>query len=229
MSIFDKKKSVLSPAVFINDKLRPSVRVELIEDLYGVIPPKFIRGITVIGSILGYYYSDTSDIDVQVELSDKNAVDYYSAIAKAFNRSGKNMLGTTKHPVNYFVLPEIDRANTEALMAGYDVINDKWIKKPDDRPVGFEERINELNKPYLDLLTREMGRQVEQAEKRPTLEEAQDVANLYRKLDSERKEAYRWGLGMPRYSDKNVAYKAVEHEFGELPETIHHILRQIGR
>jgi len=226
MGLFDNRKTKLSSEIFLPiEQIKPSVQETILESLLNIIPIQLLHSVWIVGSMLGNYYDDGSDIDVQVQLVDKSKVDYYSNEMKVFNRSGQNHL-VGKHPVNFFVLPKIETTNYDNLTGAYDLINMKWIKRAVNPPQGFEQRLT-IERPYLGMLKREMARQVEQAKKDPSIQQAKDIADLYERLDKERKLAYNFGLGVPKYTPANIQYKAIESEYKEIPEKIYHLIKRM--
>ena len=85
--------------------------------------------IFIIGSITGFKYKDTSDIDVNVYLKkevSKEDVKMYHVGARIFNE--KNAPGT-KHPVNFYISDFKETAPFKWAKFGvYSVLNDVWIK-----------------------------------------------------------------------------------------------------
>jgi hypothetical protein len=85
---------------------------------------KDIKSIILIGSSLGYQYTDTSDLDVNVTI---NITDEKIKELIKILPNGNNLLNT-KHQINYHI------SNKERFKndfdAGYDLMNDKWLKKP---------------------------------------------------------------------------------------------------
>jgi len=227
MGLFDTKKNKLAPRVFLpGNTLRPSMQLFILDSLFKLIPAQLIHSVQIVGSILGYHYDLNTDIDIQAQLTDKSKVSYYSNEVKVFNRGGANLIGG--HPVNYFVLPRIDSKDYSNLSSGlYDVINNKWVVLPKDRPVGFEKQVAQ-SQPYLNLINREMGRQLDQLAARPNIREAKDVADIYHRLDQARKTTYAHGIGVPRYTDANVQYKSIEKSYGDIPERIHRLIRKLN-
>lgn len=83
-----------------------------------------IEDITLLGSIATYQYSDTSDIDIHIHtksLTDKEKNDLRPTLPKID-------LPKTKHRIEYFF--PIDKRDVEMSDVAYDVLNDKWLKKP---------------------------------------------------------------------------------------------------
>jgi len=226
MGLFSTKKATLSKELFsLDGRIKSSAQDIILSKLSDIIPTQLFYRIWLTGSMIGLRYEDDSDIDVQVQINDASKVDYYSTEAKVFNRSGLNVL-IGKHPVSYFVLPKIETNDYSNLTGAFDLANNKWIKHAIDNPPGLEKEI-EQSSAYLGLLTREVGRQIEQMKANPTIDEAEDVSDLYRQLDQDRKATYESGVGIPRFSPANIAYKTVEKEYGEVPERIHHLVRKI--
>jgi hypothetical protein len=111
-----------------NDELKPEVKKfieENFEKWRKQIKKEFeIKTMTLMGSIATYQFSETSDIDIQVEtsLSQKEISEIWNTIPKDI------MLPKTKHPMSYYITS--DYAAVDKSDVAYDVLKDKWIKKP---------------------------------------------------------------------------------------------------
>jgi len=226
MGLFSDKQTKLSSDLFSPvEQIKPSAQEAILGALFKIVPPQLVHAAWVVGSMLGHRYDDDSDIDLQIQINDKTKVSFYSNEVKVFNRSDTNKL-IGKHPVNFFILPIIKSINYNNLTGAYDLINQKWVKRSMSQPAGFDQRLT-IERPYLGMLKREMARQLEDVKENPTLKEAKDVADLYEKLDVARKTTYNYGIGTPRYTPANVEYKAIAHEYGEVPEKIHRLVKKI--
>jgi len=228
MGLFSEKKPSLASEIFLpSEVLRPSAQDTILSELFGIVPAQLVWSVWIVGSSIGKRFEATTDIDVQVQITDKEKLDYYKTEFKVHNRSGKgSYIG--KHPIYYFAVPIIIATDTSNLTGAYDVLNNKWVKRSMENPPGFDQQVAQ-SQPYLGLLKREVGRQIDQAEANPTLREKQDVADVYGKLEKSRKITYQYGTGTPRFSSANVAYKGIEYEHGDVPSKIHRLVRRIIR
>lgn len=88
---------------------------------YGYPYEEHVRSVHIIGSSVGWQYTDSSDIDVSIE-TDIPA----ETIKKIWKQlPNGNLLG--KHPVNYYLTSDLkDVSDSENA---YDVLQDTWIKK----------------------------------------------------------------------------------------------------
>jgi len=229
MSIFSSKRQTLAPDIFLpNEQVKPSLRLLVFETIAELIPLQLIYSVWLTGGILGYHWTDEDDIDIQIQLNDPTKVETYSQIIKEYNRS-EQLKHFGKHAVTLFVLPQwkFESNDFANLSGGYDLMNDKWVKRSVPPPPQFLEGV-ELDRPYLDMLKREMSLHMAQYLKDPNWEDALEITQLYQRLDNERKLAYGYGIGNPpKYGPGNVTYKYVTQDFGEQPETIHHLVRKI--
>lgn len=83
-----------------------------------------IKDITLLGSMLTYQYTESSDIDVHIhsdDLSDREKNDLRTTLPRVD-------LPKTKHRIEYY-FPK-DRRDIEQSEVAYDLLNDKWLKKP---------------------------------------------------------------------------------------------------
>jgi hypothetical protein len=110
------------------DKLKPEVKkffLDSFEKWQKQLKKEFeIKSMTLMGSIATYQFSETSDIDIQVEtnLSKKEISEIWYTIPKDI------ILPGSKHPMSYYITP--DYAAVDKSDVAYDVFNDKWLKKP---------------------------------------------------------------------------------------------------
>lgn len=105
--------------------------------------------IFIIGSITGYKYKDTSDVDVNVYLKkeiSKEDVKQYHVRARAFNET--NAPGT-KHPINFYISDFKETAPFKWAKFGvYSVLEDIWINQPTpkeellDPEIEFHKELN---------------------------------------------------------------------------------------
>ena len=70
--VLDAPRAHLASDVWGQDsKLLPNIRTQIIESLVHLVPRENILGILIVGSITGYKYRNTSDIDVNVYVISK--------------------------------------------------------------------------------------------------------------------------------------------------------------
>lgn len=197
MSLFDKPKEQLSPALFTPDeKLKPEVRLYIFEDINKILTPGLVVGVYLLGSMAGRQYSDTSDIDINLILRDGLNRDNYKEHVKKYN---ERLLPGTNHPLNYHVqdYSEPDYKGTSEY-AVYDLVHDVWAVPPKS----YAE-IRDPEKEFKDEL--EYARLY--AKK---LDYKHDRQALYEILERRRKQAYSFGWGTPRESQQNILYKYLE-------------------
>jgi hypothetical protein len=129
-SLFDPVQGKLSPELWINDKLKPSVKTHLLKKLeiwirgYG---SKEAKSVLLLGSMTGFQYLPTSDIDVNfvLEVDEEKSIEM-----RKFLPNGKELPGT-KHPINYYLSTKIKPEwLTGKSGPVYDLLKDKWIIKP---------------------------------------------------------------------------------------------------
>lgn len=115
----------------------------------------------LIGSSIGYQYTDTSDIDVTVDTDLTEAeIEKVKTILP-----NNNFLLNTKHPVNYY-LKTLKETEKDADVI-YNLKNDKWLKKSKKETVevsasymleitkffmsGIQDRLAELERDKIEL------------------------------------------------------------------------------
>lgn len=83
--------------------LRPTIKSYILSKLYEVVPQELIDKVFIIGSITGYKYKDSSDIDVNVYLRadvSKEDVKMYHLKMRPYNET---LAPGTEHPVNFYI------------------------------------------------------------------------------------------------------------------------------
>lgn len=120
-----------------------------------------VNNFYLIGSSIGYQYTDTSDIDVTVDTDLTEAeIEKVKTILP-----NNNFLLNTKHPVNYY-LKTLKETEKDADVI-YNLKNDKWLKKSKKETVevsasymleitkffmsGIQDRLAELERDKIEL------------------------------------------------------------------------------
>lgn len=146
-SVLDTTKGQLNSDIFVNNKMKTEVGdfiVSIIREWCLInIPEANIDNVILIGSSAGYNYNDSSDIDINVTLSDINEA-RLKEVTKILPNG--NFLFNTKHPINYYLT--LNNDNVEIADNAYDLLNDEWIKKPQKNdikiPIGYAFEIAKL-------------------------------------------------------------------------------------
>lgn len=216
-------------------KLRPPISNYILSKLYDVVPKVLVAKVYILGSITGYKYKETSDIDVNVYLRanvSKEEVKLYHVKMRAYNET---LAPGTKHPVNFYISYYVsDTAFSYSAYGVYSVTDDKWIKEPSSRDsikdpaVEFAKEVasarifarhfarlsDEYNKDLLDYKSLTQDSNVDRALRSKQLELEADINRLVeaeQQLHAGRELAYRAGWGIPRRSFRNILYKLIEH------------------
>ena len=215
--------------------LRPAVKNYIISTLRKILPLELVDKIFIIGSITGYKYKDTSDVDVNVYLKQevtKEDVKLYHVKARSFNE--QNAPGT-EHPVNFYIS---DFKKTEpfkwAKFGVYSVLDDLWINTPTPKTeliepdVEFHKELNtarifsrnfarlvdEYAKDLVDykalLSDPDSERKLESKQKELDLD-LKRLMDEEKRLHDNREFVYSKGWGVPRKSFRNLLYKLIEH------------------
>tara|TARA_Y100001938_G_scaffold151168_1_gene246805 strand:- start:11196 stop:11894 length:699 start_codon:yes stop_codon:yes gene_type:complete len=198
-----------------------------------------IKEVFIIGSITGYKYSETSDIDVNVRLSDLSA--FYHDKKDILNG---DIAEGTRRPINYFIVEEdLQKPSTIETWADYkfgvyNVLTDQWLKEPPSHltvrdpqeqfrdelitaklvAAKFNREADEYLKDMIDYKTLlSLGDKTEMHKartKRKLLEVEDDLKDLIqqaKQVKEDRKSVYRLGFGIPRESFDNIVFKMIEH------------------
>jgi hypothetical protein len=218
MSLFDPARPYLEPALWTPDRtVIPKIKEYLISLLEKIFPMEKVFSMNLIGSIVGYQYSETSDIDINVMARAGEEFDYWHPIFKRFNET-PNYLPGTKHPINFFFQPYTGTLNWDNSLGAYNMLTDTWEKKPipydkvGDPLVKYEREIN-YARVLLSMLDSEV-QLINAAKARKDLDEVQrrefDLAVLFKTIEDNRKTAYRYGTGTPALQECNIVYKFIE-------------------
>ena len=97
--VLDPPRDALAIDVWDEDlSLYPHARAQILDILYRNIPVDNVKEVFIIGSITGFKYSETSDIDVNVKVKDRPEL--FHEAKDSF--SGQILKGS-RRPINYFV------------------------------------------------------------------------------------------------------------------------------
>ncbi len=154
-SALDPVHQDLCKDVFNGMTLKKELRKMIMDNFNQWLDDDFeIKKMCVIGSITGYQYTEFSDIDVNVVLdATENEI---SKLAKILPNGNL----WQNHPVNYYLT--INDKNIMAAEAIYDLLEDKWIKKPMKEsievPVAYALEISKFFMDGIDLRISEYER-----------------------------------------------------------------------
>lgn len=120
----------LNPVLWANNKLRPEVRVKLLEiarhfALYLNVPRLYLKDVTLSGSSAGYNYSDYSDIDLHLVVNKLESEELFTAKKNLYNNQHDLHIG--RIPVELYVQPADQKHHSAGI---YSVLDDKWINEP---------------------------------------------------------------------------------------------------
>ena len=139
--------------------LRDAIKLQIIKDVDQIRTVAPVVNFILIGSILTKNYEKTCDIDVSVQV-DPEVIDEISTadlMHLLTQLNGRYAIGTT-HPINYYIIThEFDTDKAEAV---YDIINEKWIKAPQDYDPDIEKWVVKVRDTLssIDVATGELRR-----------------------------------------------------------------------
>ena len=81
-------------------RLRPEIKTQILNKLYAVIPKNSVKLVSIIGSITGYKWTDTSDIDINVHVF---PFDESRAKTNATREINGFLAEGTRHPVSFYI------------------------------------------------------------------------------------------------------------------------------
>ena len=98
----------LNPVLWDNNRLRPEVRVKLLEiarhfALYLNVPRLYLKDVTLSGSSAGYNYSEYSDIDLHLVVNKLESEELFTTKKNLYNSQHK--LHIQGIPVELYVQP----------------------------------------------------------------------------------------------------------------------------
>ncbi len=143
--VLDYPKKELCRHVWKNHYLLPTVRKEILRKYYypleeqGLSPREWTERILLCGGICTHQYNEKSDIDLTIIINTDKLVkidnikkDYLHALVST--KLNVTNLDGTEHPMNYFVRDDY-KVRGEGI---FDVIDDRWIKRPPRVPEDYE-------------------------------------------------------------------------------------------
>jgi len=135
-------------------KLRPNIRSEILSKIltplekHGMVRPlRWISGITLSGSIASNNYTETGDLDVDVQYNSSSVRRIYPDLNKLTNRDvfehikkivyehNDEHVAGTPFTYSFMVLEEGDHPAGDNL---YDILEDRWIKGFNFVPLDFD-------------------------------------------------------------------------------------------
>lgn len=135
-SIIDMERKTLSPDVFTEgDILLPKIRdfiVNSFKSIFESCGVDNIKTVYIIGSILGKYYNDYTDIDCQavIDTDSETMSKVWDEIEKRF-QVGYVYIDDNTHPINFFVrqYTNDEELYPKSIDGIYDVWKNEWIQK----------------------------------------------------------------------------------------------------
>ncbi len=206
---FDQKDE-LEPAVWIQNRLEPKIRENLVQ-----IANDFIDNLDVdiqiidirlTGSLANYNWSQYSDIDLHIVVKFSEMDENFDLVKGFFD--GKRINWNHSHDImlkGYEVEIYVEDESEKHISTGiYSIMNDEWIIQPE------RERQFEIDEPNVQKKAASIMRQIEMAEEK--LEEEPQVSyrmadRLKEKIRSMRQAGLESALG--QYSIENVAFKVL--------------------
>ena len=130
--------------------LQDSIKAQIITDVQSLEQVAPITGFYLVGDILTPYYVEATNMDVYIEL-DPEVVDNISTAGLFYNirRLNGRFATNTTHRVYYHL--HTQHLDEEAEEAVYDIINERWPKRPSATTPRLEEFITKFNETMLSI------------------------------------------------------------------------------
>ncbi len=221
-SVIDPIKPNLDQTIIVGDKLSPEVRkkllkaVKLISEKTGLE----LNNVWLIGSSISYQWTDETDLDITLLLKEKKTPEELKEINKLINENYNSKLFLGSHPVNFHARGNYySKFNADSI---YDLIDDKWIKKPevlDEKEVAeiiqkcssakeFNEILREYNELNLLLKSYDGTNTVD------IISKALKVSYLFNKIKDQRREDFKKrpdkDIPSANFRCSNIIFKLLE-------------------
>jgi predicted nucleotidyltransferase len=242
MSLLDQVHEQLNPKIWSSDgsKLLPEVHAEILQKLFALADKDVLRQVWFIGGSASLQYNNFSDIDISVvsvyEDRSPEIIELHHKF-KAHNNSMDYLTGT-KHPINFFIMPNTDINWGEETTSIYLVKDletgeqDKWYRLPkskdelrnpkDEYPTEmiFGKMLSNIAFRRLKSLVKELkilksgsvsGKEFHRR-LRTVEKDIDSLIKMHDRLDKNRKFAYNFGWGVPKFGLNNLSYKIMDRE-----------------
>ena len=225
MSLFDPPRPQLNPRIWDRSgTLLPHVKEYILELLKQVFPEDKLNSLVMIGSSVGHQYGDSSDIDINVMARKGEEFDAWHTIFKDFNNR-KNFLPGTQHPINFFFQEYTMGEDWSNSLGAYNILTDEWVKRPIpyDKLGDPDEKFGQVI-AYGNMLLGMVDTEVQQikAEQARGQEDEvrrriRDLAIMFKRIEDNRKVAYKYHTGTPALQECNILYKIFDDsQYSEL-------------
>jgi len=154
-SVFDPINDTRSEDIFDNNGKMKSEVKEQILFIFNSWKEKTnidfeISAIKMIGSMTGFQYTKTSDIDINVilKLKDEEKINELRKILP-----NGNMLENTNHPINFWIGIDSDKQaiDSKRFENIYNIVSDEWEKKSDKKDIKVPYAyVMEISKFFMD-------------------------------------------------------------------------------
>lgn len=203
----------LSPDIWDNMQLRPAVREQMLKAAKAFIAEfdidmRVVKDITFTGSMAGYYWLPSSDLDLHIlaafdEIDDDNEIlrDYYDLAKVVWGKNREQFV--CGHEVELYVQDVTQPHHAAGI---YSVLMDKWLQKP--RQFGAVE----VDTDYIEYKVSHLRRSINHAEDLVKHKPAEAMIYID-KLKAKLKKMRQAGLDAAgEMSPDNLAFKTMRRE-----------------
>lgn len=176
-------------------RMRPEVRQHLLTNAFYIINQTVaeieglvIHDIFLTGSASGYFYQDSSDIDMRIEIHNQNCP-YISQDTHKLNKFLSTILKGTLEDFKFCLgrrfVDTSFTSNTFELMSLYSILNNKWVITPDQHitdNLEIDDIMAEFNRRYSQLkqILDETANNLHQPSKEQIQRLSECYSNLFR-------------------------------------------------
>lgn len=238
--LFDQPKKILCPDIFTpQNYLYPHIKDQVISLAKELVPEEAIKEIVLLGSLVGYQWSEDSDLDVNISVYPHELLTEELNIRRHLLNNRNNFIKGTQHKINLYLTPWTNKSHLwqDNIFGVYDILNNKWLAFPQSnirnpqeeykQPlifanmvlrnyvrlyVSYKKALQEL----IDLVTTPnlenplLHKMHLERKKREVIKKENDLISFIKSIDLSRKFEYSLGWGFPRKNYRNVLFKLFE-------------------
>jgi len=239
MSILDPVQKMLAPDIWNEvNQMHSTVKQQILDTVYSFLDVDNVIQIFIIGTITGFQYKMTSDVDIQVVVDPPELAKHgpETLVYKVQHEVNGTLVHGTGHPINFFLYSFNGKlANWEDASFGvYNLLTDTWEASPGTSDLvrdpkleyGIEFNTAQLYVNKFEKLVERWEQDIERvnissngnvfgtymhtAIKAELKRDLEELIEFCHDLDRDRKTEYSLKWGIPRKNWRNLVYKVIE-------------------